>query len=472
MNFLDLLSGAPRTMIFEKSSNKTNLGGILTLIYLIIVLLLSAYYIYDYEKNNKYEISYTYDYQYLDEYEFVEKRYFDENYNPDLNYSFRLVGDEFDTFNESNFLIFYYNNSNEKEDQFVNFHEVSNSTVYDLDFYIFYICEDIIDGECIIREEDIAYLNTFYLDFNYSGFKLVHQNEESPIIRDYVVNRFHFSLDDKITITRLRWKNIIYREEQGIFDNLLGEPKEIIGGEFLDPIISTIAFKDFPEGESLKNDGLKLLTIINTVWDDPKNNYDIYTRKKKTIFSPIANICSLSLTIYNGFIILFCTFYSNNFDSYKIIEKILSKNEKGEKKNIDYHLNNNLNKGDIELLEDKNKLIELPEYGEKKESLIDSQADKEIIINEKSHVINVCKTILPKLHFYDFFFNCIYSRKCLYSKKQELISSCREIISKYFSIDYILYNQIMLENLMKDYKWNDSKLSNILNNDLIKKLNT
>ena len=30
----------------------------------------------------------------------------------------------------------------------------------------------------------------------------------------------------------------------------------------------------------------------------------------------------------------------------------------------------------------------------------------------------------------------------------------------------------MLENLMKDYKWNDSKLNNILNNDLIKKLNT
>ena len=29
----------------------------------------------------------------------------------------------------------------------------------------------------------------------------------------------------------------------------------------------------------------------------------------------------------------------------------------------------------------------------------------------------------------------------------------------------------MLENLMKDYKWNDSKLNNILNNGLMKKLN-
>ena len=37
MNKLDFLSGAPKTLIFEKSSNKTNFGGVLTIIYLIIL---------------------------------------------------------------------------------------------------------------------------------------------------------------------------------------------------------------------------------------------------------------------------------------------------------------------------------------------------------------------------------------------------------------------------------------------------
>ena len=36
MNGLDFLSKAPTNFIFEKKSNKTNLGAVLTLIYLII----------------------------------------------------------------------------------------------------------------------------------------------------------------------------------------------------------------------------------------------------------------------------------------------------------------------------------------------------------------------------------------------------------------------------------------------------
>ena len=43
---------------------------------------------------------------------------------------------------------------------------------------------------------------------------------------------------------------------------------------------------------------------------------------------------------------------------------------------------------------------------------------------------------------------------------------------KYLSIDSILYNQIMIENLIKDYNWNNSLLNNINNNELILKLKT
>ena len=44
MNALDFISDSPRTYIFQKRANKTNLGGILTLFYLIILLLISVTY--------------------------------------------------------------------------------------------------------------------------------------------------------------------------------------------------------------------------------------------------------------------------------------------------------------------------------------------------------------------------------------------------------------------------------------------
>ena len=43
-------------------------------------------------------------------------------------------------------------------------------------------------------------------------------------------------------------------------------------------------------------------------------------------------------------------------------------------------------------------------------------------------------------------------------------------MSNYLSVESILYNQIMLENLFKDYNWNNQELNNIDNNEFIIKL--
>ena len=39
--------------------------------------------------------------------------------------------------------------------------------------------------------------------------------------------------------------------------------------------------------------------------------------------------------------------------------------------------------------------------------------------------------------------------------KQNLISSCNDLVAKYITIESILYNQMRLEYLWKDYKWNN-----------------
>ena len=74
---------------------------------------------------------------------------------------------------------------------------------------------------------------------------------------------------------------------------------------------------------------------------------------------------------------------------------------------------------------------------------------------------------MPKLRFIDFLFNNIYIEKLCKLNKQKIIDQCNKIISKYYSIELVLYNQIMFENFLKDYKWNDPGLNNFDNNELI-----
>ena len=56
MRHLDFLSEYPRTYIFQKDVNKTDFGGVLFVIYTIVMLIISLSYILDYYLNDKYEI--------------------------------------------------------------------------------------------------------------------------------------------------------------------------------------------------------------------------------------------------------------------------------------------------------------------------------------------------------------------------------------------------------------------------------
>ena len=47
LNFLDILSDSPKNFIFKKEANKTNFGGFLTIIFLLVFLLFTILYILD-----------------------------------------------------------------------------------------------------------------------------------------------------------------------------------------------------------------------------------------------------------------------------------------------------------------------------------------------------------------------------------------------------------------------------------------
>ena len=104
-------------------------------------------------------------------------------------------------------------------------------------------------------------------------------------------------------------------------------------------------------------------------------------------------------------------------------------------------------------------------------NLIINEIDSEINNEKEDYEDNRPSIELPKLNIIDFFFNNLYFRNKCKSKNQDIILICNEIVLKYFSIDYILYNQLKLENLLKDYKWNNPRLKSIKNNKLINQLN-
>ena len=90
MRFFDFISESPKLFIFQKESNKTNLGGIFCFIYLLIVILIIIFYIYDFKNKD----DYTFSYVSIDDTVFPEereKRLNSPEFNPVLNISFELM---------------------------------------------------------------------------------------------------------------------------------------------------------------------------------------------------------------------------------------------------------------------------------------------------------------------------------------------------------------------------------------------
>ena len=186
--------------------------------------------------------------------------------------------------------------------------------------------------------------------------------------------------------------------------------------------------------------------------------YTEYFRKRISELDIIANILSLMANIFTGIKFVF-SFYSGNFNNFKIIEKLLNHPAK---KN--YKINQASEMVDLE----KNKFISIkddliPKDNKEKYDEDNNDDNEDDIISDDQRI--------KKMRFFDFFLNNIY---CCFKKRkaQKIIHECNEIVYKYASIDAIIKNQILIENFFKDYKWNNPSLNNVENNNLIIQLKT
>ena len=456
MRTIDFLSIAPQTFIFQKSSNKTTFGGFLTLIYGLIILLMAIVYYYNYSINDKYIISYSRYQKNTDGKERYEK-WGDPNYNPSLSFAFDIIDyDEMQLSN--NFMVYDYSNS-----RLLDRNKIYKFNPSKMLIAIVYNCSD---SNCSsLREEDRYIKDEFHpvlhFKFRHSFYDLNLQDDNEPLKLNENLTSSLFGFNPDLGhYQNIYWQIETVEEEQGMLDKLTGNKKVSYGGSFINSEISIIQ-ETIIDGYTSTIPGVvgggyfKILYIFNSI--NYCDDFIEYKRKKVSVFDLIANICSLALTIFNAFKLGFSILYSSNFDNYKIIDRILSTRdismEKISKKTED-------TKSPL--------LTELKEIDEENANEYENEKKDKLI--EAKKVEENKQSILPKYHFFDFICN-IFSCCFKNNNAQKCISACNEIKQKYYSIENILYNQFMMENLLKDYKWNNPDLKFIKNIQLIDKLN-
>ena len=445
MHSLDFLSESPKYFIFQKGANKTNLGGVLFLLYILIIMSISFVYLYDYFTGKTYIVESSLIEDLIDDKKEKELLENDE-INPIKNFRIEL----YHTNGTKLSKYFLVKDANSK--QIINRGVPFQRRISDFALRIEYICED---DYCSRRKEDEPFLN-YHAKISYSGFIIDHQSEDSPIknnLNIYFSSDYPFFFYHAVMRT-IYWEHIRYKEEKSgfskFYNDLIGKENILYAGE-----ISRNSDSFTLEEEYSYSNKTRLLGLIRL-----ENVLDIateYKRKKVSFLNVIANIGALSSTIYGIFAKCFSLIYSKNFDNYKIIDKILS-----QKLKVNYNESIIKNKKEIELSNN--------DYNNSMNN--EFSLENNLIINDEDNNSNINNmepnSTLPKLRFFDYFLNNIYNNKCCCkSNKQELLSICNKILYRYISIDYILYNQIKLENLFKDYKWNNPKLNDVENNDLI-----
>ena len=468
MRRLDFISKAPNFSIFKEGANKTNLGGFLYMVYIIIILLLAIVYFYDYFTNEKYQFNYT-----LvkgTKYDIFKNEEMKNMSKTELNYIVCLGKDNpnpnKNIINNPNFIIVDMNKMH-TGDFIIEQDSTFKGNVSNLQLAVLYKCNG---KNCTIREEDKIEVTSYYLFFMYQGFSIEHQSPEKPIhpLEDdeYYLKKIQFL--NNTNIVYLNWEIIEYEEEQGAFGKTFNKAmgnknsNKYYGGDYKS--ITTFTddghLKTSPQTlwQMRDRNGNYFILLLYLKSIPVDNEYEKYSRKKVSVLDILANIASLSSTALNLMGLVYGILYAENYNNFKIIENILTKKLK-------ININKNTkNEEDLEKvkLELKGDLIEKDLIENEKNELDRNENVEEEGENMKNSSINLS---IPR--FFNFLLHKFYSKCCGYSSRHILINSCNDIVAKYTTIENILYNQMRLECLWKDYKWNNPQFQKKYKEDLI-----
>jgi hypothetical protein len=111
MHPLDIFSDSPKYFIFQKETNKTNFGGVLTLFFSTIMIFISILYFLDYSDLDNYSIEYSH-IENLTLAEDIPKLNNDPKEDPYFNFTLKLL-DDYNRPLSNNFLLYDLNTGEE-----------------------------------------------------------------------------------------------------------------------------------------------------------------------------------------------------------------------------------------------------------------------------------------------------------------------------------------------------------------------
>ena len=402
-NRFDFLSNAPKNFIFRNTSNKTNFGGILFLLYIFIVVLIATIYLCDFFMDEDYSVEYTHNSEMLDE-NTTKLKLKDDRYNPYFDFMFQ----------------FYYikEGTNYKLNDSFKLINMTNNQTIQLETILKAKVSDINILVVINRYYPYKVPESLYVDIYYHGFKLDHQNNTSPLYQlngedEWLRNSWMFR-DDNPVISIATWRLVKYKEDIGFLklwnklNNIDEESQKIIGLKYnsKENIIAKDYAKIKKEDKYREINGTEYKILGNIEYSIDYGEWDEYKRTKKNIWNILSIVFSLSLTLFNALSVCL-NFYSQNFDNYKIIEKILGNKNTIKIKNTNFDIDKDTSKkySLLEKINDKNNLCINDEDTDK----LDEENNQEN--NDNHDNVNEEKIKngnLPKLSFFNYFFNYIF----------------------------------------------------------------
>ena len=353
----------------------------------------------------------------------------------------------------------------------------------EMSFIIFYKCGE--DPKCASFKEyknNLDYPWIFgQINITYQGYKIDHYHEP-PVYEDDSGNyskNLTISTPSEYSYTKrnLEWEVIRYKDQKSLFDSItkrktdfiFGNVKNLKYGKDNETEYDDYVDKVGPQHYSDSKDGwYYYLPIYTFYFNNPNEYYILYKRTTISFLDVLAKIGALFSTI-KFFFALALSFYSINFNNYTMVNNLLNP-PKEVIKSINYNSDSNISFND---LDNDSPLIDEQSNEDKENKNIASINDKDNN-NEKKYSnednSDASSFALKKLCFYDFLINNIYFKCCKRMRNQEIINTTNKIVYKYLSIDSLLISQMKIENLFKDYKWNNPLLNNVQNNKMIVEL--
>ena len=302
MRKIDFLSQSPSNLIFQKETNNTTFGGVLTLIYLIVALIIFFAYLANSIFSPAYEFTYYVPHEVNINGENREKFFESEKYNPTLNFKFSLL-DGANRNISDNFIL--YDGITKQQ---ILRDEVIERRVNDILIYVLYKCKEG-QTNCKIDSSD---LSSFYqLKLYYQGFNIYPIFKE-PIykLESGVFHKMVFTFNSEIKLAKsCRWIVKRCEDTKGLsqfFDYFKEQEeedlkeKDIFVGGTIEPLSSDIIHS----GSMLPGFGGHILLLqfyLNGLRYSNTFLYEDYKRKENSFWNSIPNIFSLWLSLYNGF---------------------------------------------------------------------------------------------------------------------------------------------------------------------------